>query len=199
MFKTARQSSCTCSSKLHQHNCSKSRHRKYPDKDNSPGNSGSHLPGSRGPQEGVGVHASLPEVCCGEDQISGENFLHTPPPLRYPLSEKILPINTNERKTLWFLIKICYLIENFLICSKNVFWKWAHIFIGMIDRAWSMTLTEVLGSTRRRSISKQPSCCSSMLLSNMDPERWVLFTCHMTDVSYNCWGVILVGEIKFKK
>lgn len=38
------------------------------------------MPGSRGPQEGVRVHASLPEVCCGEDQISGENSLHNPPP-----------------------------------------------------------------------------------------------------------------------
>lgn len=95
MFKTARQSSCTCSSKLHQHNCSKSRHRKYPDKDNSPGNSGSHLPGSRGPQEGVRVHASLPEVCCGEDQISGENFLHTHTPLPPPPT----PSTPYERKS----------------------------------------------------------------------------------------------------
>lgn len=180
MFKTARQSSCTCSSKLHQHNCSKSCHRKYSDKDNSPGNSGSHLPGSRGPQEGVRVHASLPEVCCGEDQISGENFLHKtspPPPLLQPLMRENLTQKYKWKKnSLWFLIKICYLIEKCLICSKNVLWKWAHIFICMIDRAWSMTLTEVLGSTRRRYISKQPSCCSSMLLSNMDPERWVLFT-----------------------
>lgn len=199
MFKTARQSSCTCSSKLHQHNCSKSRHRKYPDKDNSPGNSGSHLPGSRGPQEGVRVYASLPEVCCGEDQISGENFLHNPPPTpSTPYERKYYPVIQMKEKRSVVSDKIL-LFDRKIDLFKECIMEMSTYFIGMIDRAWSMTLTEVLGSTRRRSISKQPSCCSSMLLSNMDPERWVLFTCHMTDVSYNCWDVILVGEIKFKK
>lgn len=148
MFKTARQSSCTCSSKLHQHNCSKSCHRKYPDKDNSPGNSGSHLPGSRGSQEGVRVHASLPEVCCGEDQISGENFLHktSPPPLLQPLMRENLTQKYKWKKnSLWFLIKICYLIEKCLICSKNVFWKWAHIFINWYD--WQSLINDLDRST----------------------------------------------------
>lgn len=157
MFKTARQSSCTCSSKLHQHNCSKSRHRKYPDKDNSPGNSGSHLPGSRGPQEGVGVHATLPEVCCREDQISGENFLHThtppsPPPTLLPLIRENLTQKYKwKTNTLWFLIKFCCLIEKCLICFKECilemstyfYWYDLQSLINDLDRSTGIYKEEV--------------------------------------------------------
>lgn len=154
MFKTARQSSCTCSSKLHQHNCSKSRHRKYPDKDNSPGNSGSHLPGSRGSQEGVRVHASLPEVCCGEDQISGENFLHktSPPPTpSTPYERKSYPeIQMKEKqsvvsdKNLLFDRKMFDLFKECIMeMSTYFYWYDWQSLINDLDRSTGIYKEEV--------------------------------------------------------
>lgn len=128
MFKTARQSSCTCSSKLHQHNCSKSRHRKYPDKDNSPGNSGSHLPGSRGPQEGVGVHATLPEVCCGEDQISGENFLHTHTPL--PPLNSVTPYERKSYPEIQMKDKHSVVSDKILLFDRKMFDLFQRMYFG---------------------------------------------------------------------
>lgn len=131
-------------------------------------------------------------------------YTHTPPSpppqLRYPLSEKILPRNTNERKTLWFLIEICYLIEKCLICSKNVLWKWAHIFINWYD--WQSLINDLDRST---GIYKEEVHLKTAIMLFINaalkygPGKVSSFYLHITDVNYKYMGVILVGEIKFKK